>query len=438
MASDDDTGGLQSEVEFAVIAGARYSLAVDGYGDATGTVALDYRLTASATPVLVIRGDGAMGFGAEGGSGSFDLFANRLRVAANDDPWIEITAGGSGAGDGTVSYTVSPNVGMSARRGAITVSGGGLLRTYTVTQAGQRSSGEAGWAPDFDGDGRADLCMVEVTGTSAPNWQIRFSGGGTQAFAFGSVDSLPLAGDFNGDGQDEIAAFDAGEWSISTDYGNTAAHYSFGDENSVPVPADYDGDGTTDLCVYQRYAHALGAYAAGQWYRYSLTRGYLGTAVWGNLGYAPAPTDYDGDGLADMAVYDPVTGVWYIYYTSAAARASSRSVFVWGSSSSGFLAGDFDGNRTHEFVAYDYGTVLPGQVDWYVSSTANAGALALTPADFGDNSYTPVIGDFDGDGKNDYTVYKGGQWYVWLSSQASMWAPLFGSSSAFPIPQFHR
>jgi len=437
IASNDDAVGLQSEVEFAVTAGERYWIAVDGYADASGTVALDYRLTASASPVLIIRGDGAMGFGAQGGSGSFDLFANRFWVAVDNAPWIAITGGGSGTDDGTVSYTVSPNIGMSARRGTITVTGGGFVRTFTVSQAGQRSS-EAGWVPDFDGDGMADLCTVEVTGTGAPNWQISLSGGGTQAFAFGSADSLPLAGDFDGDGRDEVAAFDSGEWSISTDYGSTAAYYLFGDGNSVPVPADYDGDGTVDLGVYQRYAHPLGAYMAGQWYRYSLTRGYLGTVVWGNLGYSPAPADYDGDGLADMAVYDPVTGLWYVYYSSPVSRGSLRSSFVWGNSSSDFLAGDANGSLVDEFIVYNHATILPSQADWYVTSAANAGALALTPANFGDNSYSPVIGDFDADGINDYTVYRDGQWYVWLSSEGRVWAPTFGSGSSSPLQQFMK
>jgi subtilisin family serine protease len=447
IAANDDAVGLQSEIAFSVVAGERYWLAVDGYADASGTVALDYRLTADSTPVLIIRGDGAMSFTAQGGTGSFDLFANREWGAFCDAPWITITAGHSGTDDATVSYAVAPNADMAARRATIwvpiTAAGAGagedaLVRIFTVSQAGQRLSGEAGWAPDFDGDGRADLYTVEVTGTSAPSWQISFSSGGTQSAAFGTADSLPLSGDFNGDGRDDVAVFESGEWSISTDYGNSAAYYHFGDENSIPVPADYDGDGVTDLGVYQRYAHPLGAYMAGQWYQYSLVRGYLGTAVWGNYGYAPASADYDGDGLADMAVHDPVTGLWYVHYSSAAARASSRSVFVWGNSSSDYLAGDFNGDLSCEFTVYDHATVLSSQVDWYISSAANAGALALTPADFGDNSYTPVIGDFDADGINDYTVYKDGQWYIWLSSEARVWSPVFGNASAFPIPQFHK
>ena len=60
-------------------------------------------------------------------------------TAATNQPWLAITGGASGSGNGTVTYGVASNGSTSARTGTITVTGGGLVRTCTVTQAGAAS-----------------------------------------------------------------------------------------------------------------------------------------------------------------------------------------------------------------------------------------------------------------------------------------------------------
>ncbi|HSK72394.1 MAG TPA: BACON domain-containing carbohydrate-binding protein, partial [Pyrinomonadaceae bacterium] len=71
-------------------------------------------------------------FTAEGGTDDFDVTAVEgcAWTATTDDDWITINSGGTGDGNGTVSFSVEANTG-AARTGTITVNG----QTFTVTQA---------------------------------------------------------------------------------------------------------------------------------------------------------------------------------------------------------------------------------------------------------------------------------------------------------------
>ena len=69
---------------------------------------------------------------AGGGTGSVGVTAagGCSWTAASNVPWLTITAGGSGSGNGTVQYSVASNAG-SARSGTLTIGG----QTFTVNQA---------------------------------------------------------------------------------------------------------------------------------------------------------------------------------------------------------------------------------------------------------------------------------------------------------------
>jgi hypothetical protein len=70
-----------------------------------------------------------------GGLGSVDVTSPGgcpAWTAVSNDPWITITAGENGTGNGTVSYTVDPNNAVPPRTGTMTIAG----RTLDVEQAG--------------------------------------------------------------------------------------------------------------------------------------------------------------------------------------------------------------------------------------------------------------------------------------------------------------
>lgn len=112
------------------------------------------------------------------------------------------------------------------------------------------------------------------------------------------------------------------------------------------------------------------------------------TGAGGGGGYVPG--DYTGDGVADVAVFRPATGLWVI-------RNHTRVNF--GGSGDIPVPADYDGDGRADLAVY-----RPALGMWSVRN--------LTRVYFGNAASTPQPTDYDGDGRADFAVYNGGVWMV--------------------------
>jgi hypothetical protein len=93
-----------------------------------------------------------------------------------------------------------------------------------------------------------------------------------------------VAGDFDGDGRNDLAIYRNGQWWIFRSLAGTASVIALGVSTDIPAPADYDGDGTTDVGVFRP--------STGDWYVLRSSNGSLFGPHWGTTGDIPVPAAY--------------------------------------------------------------------------------------------------------------------------------------------------
>jgi len=92
---------------------------------------------------------------------------------------------------------------------------------------------------------------------------------------------------------------------------NPTLTVQWGLPGDLPVTGDFDGDGIADLAIFRP--------STATWFLVFSVDGFnrAGAAryQWGLPGDVPMPGDYNGDHVTDLAVYRPSTGTWYIKFT---------------------------------------------------------------------------------------------------------------------------
>jgi hypothetical protein len=127
-----------------------------------------------------------------------------------------------------------------------------------------------------------------------------------------------------------------------------------------------------------------------------------------------APLDYNGDGRTDYVVVRNTGGgsggqvTWYIN------NGTTFNQAAWGISTDFFVSEDFDGDGKDDLTVYRP-TATPANSGYYIfqsqTNTFRFVSLGLTGDD------PTIVGDYDGDGKADPAVFRGGA----SAGQPSFW-----------------
>jgi hypothetical protein len=277
---------------------------------------------------------------------------------------------------------------------------------------------------DFDGDGRGDLAIGVPWEDDAGH-----SSAGAVHVLYGTPSGL--------------AATDSQLWRQSDPevLGEPAAHEDFG---TALVAGDFDGDGFDDLAIGTEadgeerlggvnvlFGSGAGLTAVGDQYFLGSELGCAGEDTC-NFGSALAAGDFDADGFSDLAIGAPAddffgieaVGSVRVLFGSDQGLTLERDLYLLGPQELGtqgraLAAGDFDGDGDD-----DLAIGIPGRD---VAGRAGAGAVALRLGDDGQfldggewSQETPGVlggaepedafgsalaaGDFDADGRADLAI----------------------------------
>ena len=253
---------------------------------------------------------------------------------------------------------------------------------------------------------------------------------------FGMIGGTPLAGDFDGDGSDEIAVFKDGYWMIDLNHNGRWDEAdllaTLGDADDRPVVGDWDGDGKDDIGIYgpiwdrdpmaiardpglpnpdndpdtkpknvppierdaTNGARVLKLTNFGN-QRVDVVDHVFGT---GDEQDTPIAGDWNGNGIRSIGYFN--AGAWQFDVNGDGKFDFEDSSTQFGRAGDLPLVGDFNGDGIEEIAVYRSGT-------WLIDTNGNR-ELDATDKTFqlGGAADKPVVGDFDGDGIDEPGLYR--------------------------------
>lgn len=261
----------------------------------------------------------------------------------------------------------------------------------------------------------------------------------SRTLRFGMFDGIPLAGDFDGDGTDEVAVFKNGYWMIDINnngrWDETDLLAKLGDEDDRPVVGDWDGDGKDDIGIYgpiwERDREAIerdpglpnpdnspftrpknvpptdGDATSGarimKLTSYGKQRADVVDHVFGvgEREEIPVTGDWNGNGIRSIGTFQD--GTWKLDVNGDGRFDHEDETVDFGQAGDVPLVGDFNGDGIEEIAVYRSGT-------WMIDVDGNRELTATDKTfEMGGAADKPVVGDWDGDGVDEPAIYSQNQ-----------------------------
>ncbi len=253
---------------------------------------------------------------------------------------------------------------------------------------------------------------------------------------FGFANAIPVTGDFNGDGFDEIGVYVEGEWFIDLngngrwDDGDLWAR--LGTSRDLPVTGDWDGDGKWDIGIYGREwgddRRALEEEAGlpdsdndthgptknipptkdhatnrARLLRDAKARHIRADVVdhvfrYGDKDHLPVAGDWNGDGVSSIGVF--FDGEWKLDVDGNGRLSETDREEDFGQAGDIPLVGDWNGDGVDDIGVYRDGVCI---LDTNGNGRLDASDKRVNVGNTGD---MPIVGDFNGDGVDEVAAYK--------------------------------
>lgn len=132
----------------------------------------------------------------------------------------------------------------------------------------------------------------------------------------------------------------------------------------------------------------------------------------------------------DLAVWRPSTGTWWVMGGQGSQQVSQ----AWGLNGDKPVPGDYDGDGKTDFSVFRPGSTINDPGTWYVLRSIDNAWEPLVVWGLGSDRLVPA--DYDGDGKTDRAIWRpsDGTWYIVKSSTGSSQYSLYGNNGDLPIP----
>jgi hypothetical protein len=197
---------------------------------------------------------------------------------------------------------------------------------------------------------------------------------------------VPVAGDWDGDGVDEVGVYRRGtRGAFHLDAGGSVRTAYWGASLDQPVVGDWDGDDVPDLGVRNPLDNRFARQGED---------GPLPPVVFGRSTDRAVAGDWDGDGTSDVGVWRPAGSVFLLRTADGAVHGAR-----FGDGGGLPVTGDWNADGRTDLGVYAGGT-------WSLQLTRADGSRRSESISFGQDGDLPVTGDWNGDGADDLGVWR--------------------------------